>query len=90
MYIPGDRVFKVEWRALRALNGLDLKVYIFVVNQPDGISDKQIAEAFGMDIRTVLPALFRLLERYYLEKKNGLYRLRHFPLTPLKDHFDFS
>ena len=66
MYISGLKSLQVEWRELRALNGLDLKVYVLVRNYPGQLTCREIADLLGETRGRVWLSLLRLTDRYYL------------------------
>ena len=62
------QIFYVEGRELRALNGLDLKVYILVANSPEPLTRKQIAATLDVTRRDIWLSLLRLKERFYVRQ----------------------
>ena len=73
------QIFYVEGRELRALNGLDLKVYILVANSHELLTRKQIAATLGVTRRDVWLSLLRLKERYYVRQDaQGRYEIMQF------------
>ena len=66
MFISGIKSLKVEWRELRALNGLDLKVYVLVRNYSGQLTCKEIARLLGESHGRVWLSLLRLKERFYV------------------------
>ena len=66
MFISGIKSLKVEWRELRALNGLDLKVYVLVRNYSGQLTCKEIARLLGEPHGRVWLSLLRLKERFYV------------------------
>lgn len=57
-------------RAARELNGSELKLWMYFNSHQDGyefgLSTKDIAEKYGMDIKTVRAAVNKLIEKEYL------------------------
>lgn len=84
--IPGDRIFEVEWRVLRALNGWQLKAYMLLRNSEKALTCKEIAQALGTEPKNIWLALNHLVERYFLRRNGKEYELAHFGGTPIKDY----
>ena len=63
-----NQIFYVEGRELRALNGLDLKVYMLVRNFPGQFTCKEISRLLGVPRRDVWLSLLRLKERFYVRQ----------------------
>ena len=66
MFISGIKSLEVEWREVRALNGLDLKVYVLIRNFPGRLTCREIARLLGAPKRQVWLSLLRLTDRFYV------------------------
>ena len=83
MFISGIKSLEVEWRELRALNGLDLKVYVLIRNFPGRLTCREIARLLGAPKGQVWLSLLRLKDRFYVRHDaQGRYekmQFFHFP-----------
>ena len=93
MFISGIKSLEVEWRELRALNGLDLKVYVLVRNFPGRLTCREIARLLGVQKGQVWLSLLRLTDRFYVRHDaQGRYEQMQFfvPWMVRKEYGDRS